>query len=96
MDISQKDNGKSGLFYIESNGELIAEMTYTWLDQKLISLDHTEVNEKLEGYGVGKNILKSAVEFARKQEIKILPLCSFAKHVFETMPDYNDVLKPLR
>ncbi len=96
MDISQKDNGKSGLFYIESNGELIAEMTYTWLDQKLISLDHTEVNEKLEGNGVGKNILKSAVEFARKQEIKILPLCSFAKHVFETMPDYNDVLKPLR
>jgi uncharacterized protein len=96
MDISQKDNGKSGIFYIENKGELIAEMTYTWLDQNLISIDHTEVNEVLEGNGVGKNMVKFAVEFARKQQIKILPLCSFAKHVFETMPDYNDVLKLLR
>jgi predicted GNAT family acetyltransferase len=95
MEIKQKDDGKNGVFFIEANNELLAEMTYTWIGQKLFSIDHTEVNDALEGNGVGKELVLFAVEFAREQQIKILPLCSFAKHVFDTMPAYNDVLKPI-
>ena len=38
------------------------------LIKKLISIDHTEVNEKLEGNGVGKNMVK----FVEKH--KIVPI----------------------
>tara|TARA_R110002073_G_scaffold279026_1_gene443014 strand:+ start:277642 stop:277755 length:114 start_codon:yes stop_codon:yes gene_type:complete len=33
-----------------------------------------------------------AVEFAREKGLKILPLCPFAKKVFNTTDELNDVL----
>ncbi len=33
-----------------------------------------------------------AVAFAREKNIKIIPLCPFAKKVFDKTPEYSDVL----
>ncbi len=59
-------------------------------DSKFI-IDHTEVNEAFGGKGYGKQLVMKAVEFARKQEIKIIPLCPFAVRVFAKDPDIQDV-----
>ncbi len=92
MEIKQKDNGQKGMFYIELDGETVAEMTYVWAGEGKIIIDHTEVASSLEGKGAGKQMLAKAVEFARKKHIKIIPLCPFAKSVFEKVSDYQDVL----
>ncbi len=49
MEIQQEDNGKKGVFFIEENGEVVAEMTYVWSGEDKIIIDHTEVSEKLAG-----------------------------------------------
>jgi len=51
MEIQQKDDGKKGLFFIEQNGEKVAEMTYVWAGKERIIIDHTQVDEKLKGKG---------------------------------------------
>ncbi len=41
-------------------------------------IEHTEVDESLEGKGVGKQLVHTAVEYARTHNIKIstaVPLC---------------------
>jgi predicted GNAT family acetyltransferase len=92
MQIKHREIGSKGLFYIEVEGEKLAEMTYSKAGDSLIIIDHTEVSEKLKGQGAGKQLVYAAVDYAREHKIKILPLCPFAKAVFDKTPDYSDVL----
>jgi hypothetical protein len=92
MEIQQIDNGKKGAFFIEQNGEIVAEMTYVWTGKNGISIDHTNVDEKLKGQGAGKQLVNKAIEFAQENGIKITPLCPFAKSVFDKEIVFRDVL----
>ncbi len=92
MEVLNEDNGQKGRFYIVENNSTEAEMTYTWAGNDRIIIDHTEVNDSLRGKGAGKQMVLKAVEFARKNKISIIPLCPFAKSVFERLTDIRDVL----
>jgi len=92
MEIKQKNDSKKGMFYIEHDGKIVAEMTYVWAGTGKIIIDHTHVNESLKGKGAGKQMVNKAVEFARENALKIVPLCPFAKSVFDKTPEYGDVL----
>ena len=92
MEIKQQDNGKKGMFYIEVDSKVEGEMTYVWAGDHRIIIDHTQVGDKLKGQNAGKQLVHQAVEFAREKQIKILPLCPFARSVFEKTPEYQDVL----
>ncbi len=92
MEVLHEDNGKKGSFFIRVNDEKQAEMTYTWAGTERIIIDHTEVNDALRGKSAGKQMLMKTVEFAREKGIKIIPLCPFAKSVFQKVPEIRDVL----
>lgn len=67
-------------------------MTYTWAGPTKFIIDHTEVSENYTGKGLGRQMLSAAVDFAREKGLKILPLCPFAKSVFDKEADLADVL----
>jgi len=92
MEVQQEDNGKKGKFFILENAQQEAEMTYTWAGDSRIIIDHTDVSQALQGKSAGKQMLMKAVAFAREKGIKIIPLCPFAKSVFDKMPEIRDVL----
>jgi uncharacterized protein len=92
MEILHSDNSKNGAFYIEQDGARLAEMTYVWSGENRFIIDHTEVSALLKGQGIGKKLVMAAVEFAREGNYRILPLCPFAKRVFDTTPSIADVL----
>ena len=81
-----------GAFYIEIEGIQEAMMTFVYAGEDKIIIDHTEVNPGNEGKGFGKKMVTKAVEFAREKGIKIVPLCPFAKSVFDKTPEFTDVL----
>ncbi len=85
-------NDKNGFFYIEIDGKTEAKMTFVFAGPDKIIIDHTEVNEGNNGKGFGQMMVEKAVGFARAKNIKIIPLCPFAKKVFDKTPDYKDVL----
>jgi len=92
MEIKQTNTTKNGSFYIEENGKTEAIMTYVYAGDTKFIIDHTEVHPGNEGKGLGKKLVNAAVEFARAKGYTILPLCPFAKSVFDKTPEYNDVL----
>jgi hypothetical protein len=59
---------------------------------KKMIIEHTEVEDSLKGQGVGVKLLETLVEFVRKEEIKIIPLCPFAKAQFRKREDLQEVL----
>lgn len=89
--IEQKDNSKKGRFIYYEEDKKVGEMTYVWVDDYKIIIDHTEVDPAYGGKGYGKELVLKAVDFARKQDIKIIPLCPFAKKVFDKDLEIQDV-----
>ena len=91
-EVQLRINDNKGSFYIEVNGNQEAMMTFVFAGEDKIIIDHTEVNPRNEGKGFGKKMVTKVVVFAREKGIKILPLCPFAKSVFDKTPEFRDVL----
>lgn len=91
-EVQVKVNDKKGRFFIEIEGKQEAEMTFVFAGEDKIIIDHTGVNPGNEGKGLGKQMVAQAVTYARENNIKIIPLCPFAKKVFDKTPEFRDVL----
>jgi uncharacterized protein len=89
--IEHQPAGHKGAFVWIENGERLAVMSYSIAGSRVI-IDHTDVDDRLRGQGAGKQLVKAAVEWARAGNRKLMPLCPFAKSVFDKTPDYSDVL----
>jgi predicted GNAT family acetyltransferase len=92
MEITQINDIRRGYFEAIEDGKEAGKMTYTWAGDSKFIIDHTEVNEGFNGKGVGKKLVMKAVEYARNNNLKIIPLCPFAKSVFDKTEDIRDVL----
>lgn len=92
MDIRHQESQSKGAFYMEEGDIRLAEMSYSRAGDKLLIIDHTEVSDVLKGKGAGKQLVAAAVDHARRHDLKILPLCPFAKSVFDRVTEWQDVL----
>lgn len=92
MKIQRTEDGNRGKFIIEENGKKLALMTYSKAGEDKIIIDHTEVDASLKGEGIGKDLVADGVKYARENDLKIIPLCPFAKAEFDKHDDYADVL----
>lgn len=71
--------------------KFIGESTYSKSD-KLWIIDHTYVDDSHRGQGIAAKLVALLVDEARKIDMKIIPLCPFAKREFGLKPEYRDVL----
>lgn len=91
MEIKKIDDGKNGAFIAMENETEAGKVTFVWAGEDKIILDHTEVDPAFGGQGVGKKLVMAAVAFAREKNLKIIPLCPYAKSVFDKDPKIADV-----
>ena len=54
---------------------------------------HTGVREEYGGRGIAKQLVLKVIEQARKQNKKILPICSYAKRMLEDKEEYQDIIE---
>ena len=92
MLIRNKQIKGKGMFFVEMDGNILAEMVYSMPSPNKMIIEHTEVSEELKGKNVGNQLVHTAIEYARTKNIKIIPLCPFASSVFKKKPEYADVL----
>ncbi len=91
MNIQHEETDTKGAFFIEEEGVRVAEMTYSKNGDYRIIIDHTEVSESQKGKGLGKQLVYHSAEFARENNLKVLPLCPFARRVYQRNKDLHDV-----
>lgn len=89
--IVHQDASAGGIFYIERNGQRVAELTYR-RDPQFATIDHTWVDDALRGTGIGRRLVDAAVTWARGEHLRLRPACSFARVVLTRVPEYSDVL----
>lgn len=91
VEIKREDDGKKGRFVLFDSQKFAGEMTYVWAGDGKFIIDHTGVEEGYNGKGYGKMLVMEGIEFARKNKLKIVPLCPYANSVFNKNPDLADV-----
>lgn len=80
-------------FYIgDSEEKPLAEICFDNSNEKFIIADHTYVSEELNGQGVGKLLLKEFIDWARTENKKIRPTCSFVRVQMEKNEEYRDMI----
>ncbi|HAH22792.1 MAG TPA: GNAT family N-acetyltransferase [Prolixibacteraceae bacterium] len=92
MEIKQINERGKGSFKAYKDGLEAGKLAYSWSGKDKIIIDHTEVDPEFEGKGIGKQLVMEAVDFARQNNLKIIPLCSFSKSVFDRTKEIGDVL----
>ena len=71
--------------------EQIGEMAID-IKEGILTAYHTEVVEKAEGKGYAKKLLDAMAEYARKNSLKVVPLCPYVHLQFRRRPDeYADI-----
>ncbi|WCK53287.1 GNAT family N-acetyltransferase [Aneurinibacillus sp. Ricciae_BoGa-3] len=79
-------------FFIEDDGSVKAEIHYVPMGNKQLLVDKTQVSEELKGEGVGQELVKKMVDFARQEGKMVMATCPFAKKELENHAEYHDVL----
>jgi predicted GNAT family acetyltransferase len=65
-----------------------AEMTYVRRGEDTIVADHTFVPPEFRGQGIAEKLMNAAIEDARDNRHKIVPLCSYVAAQFRRHPEW--------
>ncbi|MHA7774364.1 GNAT family N-acetyltransferase [Roseibium sp. M-1] len=92
--ITLEQDGSKGRYVAVVDGIVEpAELTFSVVNDHLIIADHTGVPDTMRGLGVGKVLVERLVEDARRNEVKIVPLCPFVNAQRQRHPEWADVFQ---
>lgn len=75
-----------GSFFINKDGNQIAELDFELKDD-VLNAYHTGVRKELEGQGIASKLFDKLLEYARENNYKIIPSCSYIAAKFHRHPD---------
>lgn len=73
------------------DGKHVGECEFT-IDGSVWSITHTGVDQAYSGRGIAKMLVLKVIEEARNRQVRINPICSYAKRVMEGNEEFSDVL----
>jgi predicted GNAT family acetyltransferase len=89
--IDHEGSEQGGRFVMERDGAIVGELYYRLAGTRAI-ITHTEVAPPLRELGLGRLLVDAAAQWARMENLKLVPLCSYASRVLAESPQYSDVL----
>lgn len=78
-----------GFFIFGENGDELAKLTYRKEGEKLF-FKSTVVSPELRGQGIAGKLFEAGVKYARENNYKIVPVCSYIVKKFES-GKYDDL-----
>ena len=80
-------------FYLGENEENpMAEITYKTMEDGKIIIDRTYVSPELRGKQIAKSLVDCVANYCREENLKALPLCSYAQKLMKENEEYTDIL----
>jgi len=85
--IHEKENERF-VIYTEGN-EVYVEYTMTG---KEINLYHTYTHPALRGKGLAAQVVRAALEFAKENNLRVIPTCSYVQSFITKNAEYKDLI----
>lgn len=87
----QNDGAAPAAFNLFDQDQKIGEMIVEVMDGNM-KVYHTEVDEDQKGKGYAKMLLEAITDYARSNQLKVIPLCTYVAAQFKRHPDeYADI-----
>jgi len=75
-----EQNGKTSYLEFETDG-------HGWM-----TIWHTEVPEELRGRGIAQELVTTAFQYARDNNLKVDVICPIADHIVASRPEFQDLV----
>jgi predicted GNAT family acetyltransferase len=89
--ITVADDAEGKRYEIAVDGERAGVLRYR-LRPGLIELVHTEIDEELEGRGLGSRLISFALDDARERGLAVLPFCPFVEDYMRRHRQYVELV----
>jgi uncharacterized protein len=87
-----QDNPDQSRYEVYDDGELAGFAQYT-RSERVITLTHTEVDDRFEGQGLGSALARGVLDEARRDGLAVLPYCPFmASYIRGHADEYVDLV----
>ena len=73
-------------------GEYLAEINYV-REEKLIIYTHTGVPEEISQQGIASKMARTALDYARDNELQVVPQCPFVAAYIRRHPQYQSLVR---
>ena len=92
MDLFIQHNETTREFFAIVEGKK-STLNYNRLqDGKTLDYYSTFVPEALRGHQIAAKIVKHALEYAKKEQYKVIPTCHFVKSYIDRHPEYQSLI----
>jgi len=78
-------------YELSLDGEVVGFTAYK-ARPDLIAFIHTEVDDRLQGRGLGDRLIRFALEDARARGVAVLPFCPFVKSFIERHREFESLV----
>ena len=91
MELTVADNADRRRYEARLGSKVVGFIMYR-LEPGRMTLIHTEVDEALEGEGVGSQLVAGALDDIRARGLAVVPICPFISAYIRRHPGYSDLV----
>ncbi|MHA6801679.1 GNAT family N-acetyltransferase [Bounagaea algeriensis] len=94
MDTTVTDRPEQARYEIIADGESAGFAEYERDDREsdVLAFLHTEVGEQYSGHGLGSELIRFALDDARRQGLRVRPFCPFVRGFIARNTEYRDLV----
>jgi len=86
-----RDNDAAHRYELILDGDLAGRLFYRAKD-RVVTLIHTEIDPRLEGHGLGEQLVEATLDHIRARGFHIIPLCPFVVAYLRRHPEDADLV----
>jgi predicted GNAT family acetyltransferase len=94
MDIEIKHDHEKGKFFSIVDGKE-ARLEYEKIDDNTIEFPYTYVPPSLRGKGIGAKLVEYGLNYARSNNLSVIPSCSYVENFIHRNQKYKDLVTGL-
>lgn len=92
LTVEREDAPGHGRYVIRLPGGHEAEMTFRKIGTETIAIDHTYTPPEFRGRNIAAMLMERSIADARRDGIRIRPVCSYAVAQFRRHKEWQDLL----
>jgi uncharacterized protein len=91
METQVVDNPPEHRYEITADGAVVGYTAYQ-RGRGFLAFMHTEIDERMEGHGLGSTLIRETLDDARSRDLAVLPFCPFVRSYIERHREYLDLV----
>jgi len=91
--VTRDPGSEASEFVLQVDGERLGSLDFARPEAGVLRIDYVEVAPELRGTGLGRRLVEAAVDWAREENMKIVPICGYARAVIARDPAMSKLLR---